>query len=119
MNRLRIMLYLTVTLLIIAGSAQALTIRVAPQSFVLSSQGGNLTVHTDYPCGDAEVVLLSVNGTTFIPTTFADNLGNLVAQCGKDDVKEAISDFEGKWTTADVTLTVDGASATETISVKK
>ena len=119
MTKLRFMMFLLITIAMLSGSALALTIRVAPQALVLSSSGGNLTVHTDIPCGDVEQVALAVNGTTFAVRTFADNLGNLVAQCDKDVVKEAVGDFDGKWTTAAVTLTVNGVSATETISVKK
>jgi hypothetical protein len=119
MTKLRFMLCLVVTIAMLSGNALALTIRVAPQSLVLSSQGGNLTVHTDIPYCEAGRVTLTVNGSTFDPRTFADNLGNLVAQCSKQDVKEAVGDFDGKWTTATVSLTVDGLSASETISVTK
>jgi len=113
------MLCLLITIAILAGSAYALTIRVAPQALVLSSSGGRLTVHTDVPYSTAREVLLTVNGTPIAAATFADNLGNLVAQCAKHDVEEAVGEFDGKWTTATVTLAVYGESASETISVKK
>ena len=95
MTKLRFMPCLVITIAMLSGSAFALTIRVAPQALVLSSQGGNLTVHTDIPYWEAGMVTLTVNGSTFDPRTFADNLGNLVAQCSKQDVKEAVGDFDG------------------------
>jgi len=51
--------------------------------------------------------------------TFADNLGNLVAQTTKDAAVEAVGDFDGKTTTATITLTVDGDSNSEDIRIKK
>ena len=51
--------------------------------------------------------------------TFADNLGNLVAQCTKEAVKGAVGEFEGKFTTTTVGLTVNGDYAEEDIVVKK
>jgi hypothetical protein len=119
MTKLRFMLCLVITIAMLSGSALALTIRVAPQALVLSSKGGNLTVHTDIPYWEAVAVTLTVNDTSFVPRTFADNLGNLVAQCSKQEVEGAIDDFDGRWTSAIVTLTVDDVSASETISVKK
>ena len=113
------MLCLLLTVLILVNSAYALTIRVAPQTLVLSSAGGKLTVHTDVPYTEAETVLLKVNDSLIEIDTFADNLGNLVAQCDKADVEASIGEFDGKWTTAVVSLEVDGDSASEIITVKK
>lgn len=103
-----------------ADTALALEIRVAPKTLVLSSPGGKLTVHTDVPYHrDAEVVL-DVDGEAIEAiAVFADDLGNLVAQCTKEAAKEAIGDFEGKTTTATVTLEVDGETDSEDITVKK
>lgn len=106
-------------LMFLAGSAVALEIQVAPQTLVLSSSGGQLTVHTDVPFAMAEAVSLEVDGTVIEVNTFADNCGNLVAQCSKDAAADAIGDFEGNTTTVTVTLTVDGDSASEDIRVKK
>jgi hypothetical protein len=103
----------------LAGIAHALTIRVAPRVLVLSSEGGRLTVHTDVPYADANDVLLAVNGINTEVVTFADDRGNLVAQCDKHDIEEAVGDFDGKWTTAIVTLNVNDESASETLSIKK
>ncbi len=119
MTKLRITLCFLLAIMTLLGSAHALTIRVAPQALVLSSEGGRLTVHTDVPIGEAKEVFLAVNGFNTAIVMFADSLGNLVAQCDKHDVEEAIGEFEGKWTTATVTLKVNGESASETISVKK
>ena len=103
----------------LAGSAVALEIQVAPQTLVLSSAGGKLTVHTDIPFSMAETVCLDIDGTVVEVSTFADDCGNLVAQCTKAAAAEAIGDFEGKTTTVTVTLTVNGDSASEDIRVRK
>ncbi|MBN2475987.1 MAG: hypothetical protein JXB62_15350 [Pirellulales bacterium] len=102
-----------------ASNALALEIRVAPATLVLSSPGGNLTVHTDVDFEPGLPVTLVVNDQEVTAHTFADSLGNLVAQCSKEAAKDAIGDFSGKWTTAIVTLTVCGESASEQIRVKK
>ena len=113
---------LTVVLAIVtfmAGVGFALSIQVAPQTLVLSSGGGKLTVHTDIPFGMADDVTLDIDGVEVAVTTFADDCGNLVAQCTKEAAKEAIGDFSEKTKTVTVTLTVDGDSASEDIRVKK
>ena len=97
----------------------SLEIRVAPSTLVLSSGGGNLTVHTNVAYSLESDVLLEVEGKEIEPRTFADDRGFLVAQCGKGEAAAAIGDFEGRFTTAEVTLTVDGASATEIILVRR
>jgi hypothetical protein len=102
-----------------AGNAVALEIDVAPKTLVLKSQGGQFTVHTDVPFAVAEEVSLTVNGTTIGVHTFADDQGNLVAQCSKDAVKTVIEDFDGKVTTATATLTVDGDADSEDFVVRK
>lgn len=104
---------------LILSAAVSLEIRVAPSTLVLSSGGGNLTVHTNVPYSPARDVLLEVEEREMEARTFADDRGFLVAQCRKEEAAEAIGDFEGKFTTAEVRLTVDGASATETIIVRK
>jgi hypothetical protein len=104
---------------LVLSAADALQIRVAPSTLVLSSGGGNLTVHTNVPYFLASDVLLEVEGEEMQARTFADDRGFLVAQCRKEEAGDAIGDFEGKFTTAEVRLTVDGASATETILVRE
>lgn len=100
-------------------AAVSLEIRVAPSMLVLSSGGGNLTVHTNVAYSLAGAVVLEIEGKEIETRTFADNQGFLVAQCGKEEAGETIGDFEGIFATAEVTLTVDGVSATETILVRK
>ena len=97
----------------------ALEIRVAPQTFVISSSGGKLTVHTDVPYVLADAVSLEVNGEGVGVSTFADSRGFLVAQCTKAAVVGIVGDFKDKTTTATITLTVNGDSAAEDIRVKK
>ena len=101
---------------LVLSAAVSLEIRVAPSMLVLSSGGGNLTVHTNVPFSPASEVRLTVENKEIAAHTFADDRGFLVAQGTKDEAGEAIGDFEGKFTTALVGLTVDGADATETIS---
>ena len=118
MRTLCIVVCLLAVGLFTANSASGLEIRVAPNTLVLSSPGGKLTVHTDVPFGAVEDVSLEVNETGIPVRTFADSRGNLVAQCTKAVVKEVIGEINGKKTTATVTLTVNGDPATETITVK-
>lgn len=101
------------------SAAVSLEIRVAPSTLVLSSGGGNLTVHTNVAYSLAGDIGLEIEGEEIETRTFADNQGFLVAQCGKEEAGECIGDFEGTFTTAEVTLTVDGVSATETIRVRR
>jgi len=104
---------------LVLSAVVPLQIRVAPSMLVLSSSGGNLTVHTNVPYSLARDVLLEVEEKRIEAHTFADDRGLLVAQCRKEEAGEAIGDFAGKFTTAAVRLTVDGAKATETILVRK
>ena len=106
-------------LFLLVGSVVALDIQVAPRTFVLSSKGGNLTVHTDVPFSRSADVSLQVNGTAVEVRTFADDCGNLVAQCSKEAAAAAIGDFDGKVTTVTVSLTVDGDSDSSDICVRK
>ncbi|MGD9127205.1 MAG: hypothetical protein PVH19_07475 [Planctomycetia bacterium] len=119
MKRFFVLIVALAIFTLIAGVGVALDIQVAPQTLVLSSNGGKLTVHTDIPFEMAENVALDIDGTDVVITTFADDCGNLVAQCTKEAAKAAIGEFEGKTTTVTVTLTVDGDSDSEDIRVKK
>ena len=98
----------------VAGDVQALEIQVAPRVLVMSSAGEWLTIHTDlyefeYP--DASFVLTitpdggSPNGVE-IYSVFLDDCFRYVVRCTRSDASEAVGDFEGKSTTATVTLTV-------------
>jgi hypothetical protein len=104
-----------------ADAARGLEIQVSPQTLVLSSQGGNLTVHTDVPYRTAEEVELWINDRPVEGklALFPDNQGNLVVQIDRERAKELIEDFEGKFTTAVVGLAVDGDDAEQPITVKK
>jgi hypothetical protein len=64
-------------------------------------------------------VEVTVDGTDVAVTTFADNCGNLVAQCSKEVAKAAIQDFSGRTTQVPVTLSVCGAIASEDIVIRK
>jgi len=90
---------------LIAGNAVALEIDVAPKTLVLKSKGGQFTVHTDVPLRLVDSVSLAVNGTVFEENAlsiFADAVGNLVAQCPKDAVRELVGEPD-----AQATLTVE------------
>ncbi|RQV99456.1 hypothetical protein EH220_01660 [bacterium] len=119
MKRFCIFLSTLISVMCLTSGAFALDIQVSPQMLVLSSNGGRLSVHTDVPFSTAEIVVLEVNGTTITANVFADDLGNLVAQCDKDVVKEVIDDFQGSTTTATISLTVNGDTDSEVIRVKK
>ena len=119
MKQISIFVGIFCVLAILSSSVFALEIQVSPQTLVLSSSGGKLSVHTDVPFSMAGSVSLTINGTAVDAYTFADDCGDLVAQCSKTAVKAVIGDFDGKTTTATVALTVNGDSDQETIRVKK
>jgi hypothetical protein len=119
MKRLSVLVGVFCVLVLLSSGAFALEIQVSPQTLALSSNSGQFTVHTDTPFGMAEDVSLTVDGTVLVVRVFADDCGNLVAQCSKESVKGVIGEFEGKTTTATVVLTVDGISDQEIICVKK
>jgi hypothetical protein len=107
---------------LLAGTGLALEIRVAPQTLVLSSGGGNVTVHTDVAFDDDLSVELYVDGEVVDEEqvgTFADDCGNLVAQCSKETVKTIIGDVTEKFSTVVITLIVEGDEASEDIRVKQ
>lgn len=119
MRKFYVLFCMIAVLVVAERSATALEIQVAPQTLVLSSGGGKLTVHTDVPYYWVESVSLYVNGTEVTCYTFADDCGDLVAQCTRAAAAEEIGDFDGKRTIATITLDVDGDSASEDIVVKK
>jgi len=119
MKRLGILVGAWAVVALLAGSVAALDIDVAPKTLALRSNGGQFTVHTDVPFGEAETVSLKVNGIPIEVRTFADDQGYLVAQCSKDDVKEVLDEPDEPVTTAEATLTVNGVSATEPFVVRK
>ena len=119
MKKLTVAVVVCALVSLISGSVLALDIDVAPNVLVLKSKGGSFTVHTDFPFPAADEVSLDVNGSAIGVHIFSDDCGNLVAQCSKEAVKAVIDDFKGKTTTAAVTLTVNGESDTDTITVRK
>ena len=121
MRTLCMMLCMLAVVLMATSSAAALQIQVAPSMLVLSSSGGKLTVHTNVPYAGPDGVTLTVDGTDVGARTYADDRGNLVAQCSKATAVAAVEDkdFKGKTSSATVTLTAYGDSDSETIRVKK
>lgn len=101
--------------------ADDLLIQVSPQRLVLSSVDGKLTIHTNTPflksgndgkiwIDDAEIEKVWV---------FADNQGNLVAQCSKASAKAVIPMFTGKTKSVVVTLEANGKTGSQRIIVQK
>lgn len=124
MKKLSVLVCVLGVLVLLTSSVLALEIQVAPRTLVLSSKGGNLTVHTDVPFRsvDRDSVCLQINGTIVEEEEvglFADSCGNLVVQCGKDVVKEIVGEIRGKSVAATVKLTVNGNSDSEEIRVKQ
>ena len=106
---------------LMTGSALGLEIQLGPRTLVLSSGGDQLTIHTDFPYWAAGSVTLDIGGNSDVPiATWSDDCGNLVARCSKDDVEETVGDFDGKFTTVEVILTVNESdSNSETLRVRK
>jgi hypothetical protein len=109
---------------VMTGSALGLEIQLGPQTLVLSSGGDQLTIHTDFPYRMVDEVYLDIGDDDVSVVTWADDCGNLVARCSKNAVKEAVGDFDGKFTTVDVKLIVwdlDGkhVEGVETLRVRK
>jgi len=97
---------------LLAGGVSAFEIRVAPSTLVLSSTGGSFTIHTNIPFlgqGTDDVSLDIVDvGVVPLDRVFPDDRGNLVAQCDKADVADAVKDhFDGRPKTFTVVLTVE------------
>lgn len=114
-------------LVVIASSAFGLDIQVAPQTLVVSSGGDNLTVHTNfrgYPPdgGSVELVITPDGGSPgVVPIvhTHLDDRGYFVVRCNRQDAANAVGEFEGKGTTATVTLTIMGDMGDQVINVRK
>lgn len=114
-------------LIVIAANAFALGIQVAPQTLVVSSGGDNLTVHTSfrgYPPDGAPVILTitpdgGVTADVPIVHTHLDDRGYFVVRCNRQDAADAVGKFDGKRTTATVTLTIMDDPGAEVITVRK
>ena len=100
--------------------AFGLEIQLAPRTLVLSSGGDQLTIHTDFPYSAAGEVTLNIGDVLDVDVvTFSDDCGNLVVRCSKDDVEEAVGDFDSRFTTVTVTLTVNSETASDILRVRK
>ena len=106
---------------LLASSAFGLEIQLGPRTLVLSSGGDQLTIHTDFAYKSVEGVTLDIGDTSDVyVVTWEDDCGNLVVRCSKDAVKVAVGDFDGRFTTVDVTLTVNNsAQDSEILRVRK
>ena len=106
---------------LLATSAYALEIQLQPRTLVLSSGGDQLTIHTDFPYLAVGSVTLDIGGTSGVSVvTWDDDCGNLVVRCSKEAVRAAVGDFDGRFTTVDVTLTVNNsAQDSEILRVRK
>ncbi len=115
-----------------AGEALGLDIQVAPQTLVVSSGGGNVTIHTDYRAIPNEEVSFGLTVTpaggiaATVPITdvFLDDCGFYVVRCDRQAAAKAVGPFEGKRTTATFRLCVestsgDGGCGEEAITVRK
>ncbi len=109
---------------LLTGSALGLEIQLAPRTLVLSSGGDQLTIHTNAPYLLVDDVVLDIGDASDVSVnTWADDCGNLVVRCSKESVKNAVGDFDGRFTTVAVGLTVEYDETTdeacETLRVKK
>ena len=117
----------------VAGDVQGLEIQVAPQTLVVSSGGDNLsggqnvTIHTDFPGepGDGVSVVLQIGPAggeakpVAIIEDWVDLCGFYVVRCNRQAAAAAVGEFEGKWTTAIVSLCIGGDCGSEEITVRK
>jgi hypothetical protein len=109
------------------SSACALEIQVAPQTLVVSSGGDNLTVHTNFPgfppAGMPVILDITPWGgaITELPIIgqWVDDCGFYVVRCDRQTAADAVGPFDGKRTTAVVTLTILGCSGYDEIDVRK
>jgi hypothetical protein len=111
----------------VSSDARGLEIQVAPQNLVVSSGGDNVTLHTDhydYPPEGVlpELVITPQDGEAQVVTVtaaFLDDCNYYVVRCSRQAAATAIGEFDGRWTTATVTLTIGEDSASEKINVRK
>jgi hypothetical protein len=68
------------------GSAEEITIEIAPSTLNLQSNGKVVTVHTDIPYSDVDVFTVYLGGVA-INSWKADDRGNFVAKFLIDDIK--------------------------------
>lgn len=127
MNRVIAFVVVFALAALVAGDARGLEIQVAPQTLVVSSGGDNVTIHTDFPGfpGEGATFALEIEPEGGSPTTvtitdeFLDDCGFYVVRCDRQAAAAAVGDFEGKFTTAVVTLCIDTHCGSEVIAVRK
>jgi hypothetical protein len=111
-----------------AADVYGLEIEVGPQTLVVSSCGDNLTVHTNFsgfPSDGDRLEITPAGGPTKVVDIVARwtyDRGYYVVRCDRQVAAEAVGEFDGKWTTATVTLTVYdelGGCGSDEIAVRK
>jgi len=101
------------------GGTGDFAIYVAPGVIATSAQCTWVTIHTNVPFDAEDAVSATINGEHVdIERTFPDDLGNLVAKLAFDKVVKIIGVDSPPAESAKVELTVDDASASETVPVK-
>ncbi len=109
----------------VVGDVLGLEIQVAPRTLVVSSGGDNVTIHTDFPGVPDATVSLQIGpaggaaSTVTITEDWVDDCGFYVVRCDRLAAAEAVGEFEGKTTTATVTVCVGDDSGSEEITVRK
>lgn len=110
---------------LVAGDVRGLEIQVGPRTLVVSSGGDHVTVHTDFQGWPESESLLEIapeggaTTTVTIVDEFLDDCGFYVVRCNRQAAAAAVGEFQGKQTTAIVTLTVEGNRGVEVIAVRK
>ena len=109
------------------AAEDGLEIQVAPRMLVISSGGDNVTVHTSFSGYPAEGTLVALDITAVggepqivpIVEDFLDDCGFYVVRCDRQEAALAVGAFDGKRTTATVTLTIGDAWGAQEITVQK
>ena len=99
---------------------ESIDIQISPNILALHSQAVCFTIHADISCSKVESgsVQLDTGSAILTPySTFADDLGNLVAKFDMTNVKGAVETGEVDFTLSGDTQTC-GFSGTQTVTVK-
>jgi hypothetical protein len=100
-----------------AGEAVTISIQVSPQTIVLSSLGGTVSVHTDIPLSIVDRESVQMDG--MVPYLVkSDARGNLVAKFDLATVKARVSPPSATFTLTGYTLDGDAFTGTDTVVVK-
>ena len=126
MRKLVAMISVMCAAVLLSASAFGLEIQLGPRTLVLSSGGDQLTIHTNVGFSAVDGVTLDIGDIHLMEddlAMWADSCGNLVVRCSKEDVEEAVGDFDGLFKEIDVTLTVVSGGAadsdTQVLRVRK